>query len=122
MAERICWIFLALIHMPPAIALFAPSMLERLYGLDSNGSAFVLVHHRAALFLGVAVACVWAFFDPGARGLACLVVAISMVSFLVLYWNAGASTNLRSIAIADLVGLLPLGYVVWLNSLRMTPV
>ena len=119
MVERICWLLLALIHMPPAIALFVPSMLERLYGLDSDGGAFVLVHHRAALFLGVVVTCVWAFFDPNARGLACLIVAISMASFLLLYWNAGAPVNLRSIAIADLIGLFPLGYAVWQNSIRI---
>ena len=57
------------------------------------------------------VACVWAAFDPDARRLASVVVAISMLSFLLLYLQSSSPPALRRIAFVDLVGLIPLAYV-----------
>lgn len=46
--------------------------------------------------------------------LAVLVVGISMVSFLLLYWQAGSPAPLRKIAQVDLLGLPVLAGVAWL--------
>ncbi|WP_073977734.1 hypothetical protein [Erythrobacter donghaensis] len=54
---------------------------------------------------------------PGGEGvdrLAVLVVGLSMVSFLVLYWQAGSPPALRRIAHVDLAGLPVLAGVAWL--------
>jgi len=114
MLQPILWILLAGIHAMPALALFRPATLTSLYGITPDNSLFLLMQHRAALFLAVFVACVFAAFVPEGRRLAVLVVGISMVSFLVLYWQAGAPTQLKTIAIADLAGLPVLAGVAWL--------
>ena len=113
MTERTAWALLALIHLLPALALVRPSLIERLYGVAPGGDVFLLLHHRAALFAAVAASAAWAAFDPAARPLAALVVGISMVGFIAVYAFGGAPVGLRSIAIADLVGLPALLYVAW---------
>ena len=113
MLDRIAWLILALIHLAPALAFFRPAMLTRLYAVDAQSPTFLLLHHRAALFLVVLTLCVWAAFDPGARRVASVAAAISMISFLGLYWQAGSPPALRTIAIADLAGLPFLAIVVW---------
>lgn len=97
----------------PSLALFRPALLTGLYGIGPDNPLFILMHHRAALFVCVMAACVWATFDAQPRPLAALVTAISMISFLALYWMQGSPAALRQIAIVDLIGLVPLGYVVW---------
>jgi predicted signal transduction protein with EAL and GGDEF domain len=113
MIERASWVLLALVHLTPALALFAPSLLTRLYGVKTGDPLFLLMHHRAALFLAVVIACIWCAIDPTPRKLGVIVVAISMVSFLALYVTNGSPTALRQIAIADLIGLPALAYVAW---------
>lgn len=113
MIQPILWGVLALIHALPAIALVRPSMITSLYGVGADDRTFILLHHRAALFLAIFVICVWAVFDPGSRRLACVAVAISMISFLWLYLMNGSPPALRSIAIADAIGLPALAYVAW---------
>jgi hypothetical protein len=110
--ERLCWSALALLHVLPASALFRPASITSLYKLNPEGALFPLLHHRAALFVIVVVACLWALFDPGARRLASVVVAISMVSFLAVYWSASSPHALKSIAMADLAGLPFLAFVI----------
>lgn len=113
MLQLISWLVLAAIHALPAFALFRPSIIGRLYGVAGNNPLFLLLHHRAALFLVVFVLCVWAAFDPASRRVASVAVGISMVSFLTLYWSAGAPAALKSIAIADLAGIPFLMFVTW---------
>lgn len=113
MIERICWLILGLIHAVPALALFRPALISRLYGVDPGTDHFILLHHRAALFLVVVVVCVWAAFRPEVRQLASVAVGISMASFVVIWWLSGMPPALRSIAIADLIGLPVLLYVAW---------
>ena len=113
MIETIAWLVLAAIHLMPALAVFAPSLLTRIYGLDKGNPLFLLMRHRAALFLAIFVMCIWCSFDPRPRQMAGVVVAISMVSFLLLYWWQGSPTALRRIALVDLVGLPALAIVVW---------
>ena len=113
MIERIAWGLLGLIHVLPALALFRPALLTRLYGVAAGETAFTLLHHRAALFLVIVLICGWAIVDPAVRRLAVVAVAISMISFLLLYAMAGRPAALRSIAVADLIGLAPLAVVAW---------
>jgi hypothetical protein len=113
MIERLAWGLLALVHVTPALALFAPSLLTKLYGVQSGEPLFLLMHHRAALFLAVFVACIWCAFDPTPRKLGVIVVTISMLSFLALYFTNGSPTALRQIAIADLIGLPALAFAAW---------
>lgn len=113
MSQLICWLLVGLVHLVPALALFRPVLITRLYGVAPDSPVFLLMHHRAALFLAVLVACMWAAFDPGARKLATLVAAVSMLSFLALYVANGRPSSLGTIALVDLLGLVPLGWAGW---------
>ena len=113
MMQPIAWLLLAIVHATPALALVRPSLLTTLYQLTPDNPLFVLMHHRAALFAGIVLICLWCAVDAAPRRLGTCVVALSMISFLVLYWQAGQPRALRQIAIVDLVGLVPLAYVTW---------
>ena len=113
MISIICWAALGLIHLLPAIALVRPSMIGTLYGVEAGSTTFLLLHHRAALFLVVLVICIWAVFRPEVRPLASVGVGISMLSFLWLYVTAGQPPALRQIAVADLIGLPFLAIAAW---------
>jgi hypothetical protein len=110
----IAWLLLALLHLPPAAAAVSRGLVARLYGIAADGDAALLLQHRAFLFAAVASVCVTAAFVPGARGAAALVTAISMIGFLIVYAAAGFPQGaLRSIAIADAIGLPVLAFAVW---------
>lgn len=110
---RLAWFFLALIHALPAIALVRPSLLHTLYGAEPSSPVYTLLWHRAALFAVVLLICCWAAIRPEVRQLASFAVAISMVGFLAIYCVQGMPSTLRTIAIADLVGLPALAFVAW---------
>jgi hypothetical protein len=112
-AVQLAWAMLALVHVMPALALLRPTLITSLYGVAAGDPAFLLLHHRAALFMGVFLLCVWSIFDHGARPVASLVTAVSMISFLFIYWQAGGPPTLRPIAVADLFGMAPLALVAW---------
>ncbi|MGH1342307.1 MAG: hypothetical protein ACRBN8_12185 [Nannocystales bacterium] len=113
-AVRGSWFLLAALHAPPALALVRPAVLERLYGANPSGTTGVLLSHRGALFAALVLVSLFAAFDPAVRRLATLALAVSMVGFLLVALRAGALTGpLRSIAIADAVGLAPLALVSW---------
>ena len=113
MMQPIAWLLLAIVHATPALALVRPSLLTTLYQLTPDNPLFVLMHHRAALFAGIVLICLWCAVDAAPRRLGTCVVALSMISFLVLYWQAGQPRALRQIAIVDLIGLIPLAYAMW---------
>lgn len=109
---KIAWTLLALAHVIPAMSAIAPNMVEKLYGVAPNGDIGVLLVHRGALFLVVCVTALYAMFDPDSRRLASVILTISMVGFLIIYARAGMVPGaLRKIAIADLLGLVPLIWV-----------
>ncbi len=111
---KAAWAGLALLHAPPAAALFAPGLVRRLYGVDPSGEIGLLLTHRAALFAAVALAAAYAVVDPASRRLASLVVGMSMIAFLALYVTAGAPQgSLRVIALADAAGLPLLALCLW---------
>ena len=113
MIVKIAWFILAAIHALPALALFRPAMIGTLYHVESNDPLFLLLHHRAALFLVMFMLCIWAVFDPTTRRVASAGVAVSMISFLILYWSTGAPPALKSIAMTDLVCIPILFFVTW---------
>lgn len=105
----ICWLLLAALHVVPSAAFFSSSLTARLYAVDATGDAALLLRHRGAMFLSVVIACAWALLDSGSRRLASVVVAVSMVSFLILYLLAGRRHGaLDLIAGLDAIGLVPL--------------
>jgi hypothetical protein len=115
--ERIvtlCWLALAAIHVAPAAVLFRPDLTNVLYDVAPGGSTGLLIIHRGALFLAVVVLSAFAAFVPEARRAATLVVAISLVGFLVVYTVAGfPAGSLRTVALVDTAALVPLAIVVW---------
>ena len=118
--DRIAWLLLAAIHAMPALALFQPALLMRMYGAAPDDAVFLLLQHRAALFLVVVIICLWAVVDPGVRRLAVVAAAaaVSMVGFLTLYAGAGRPPALRTIALVDAAGLVPLIFVAAREYLR----
>ena len=109
----ICWGVLAAVHALPALALFRPALISQLYGVEAESSTFLLLHHRAALFLVISVICTWAVFRPETRQLATISASISMLSFLLLYGLSGSPSALRNVAIGDLVGVPFLAFAGW---------
>ncbi len=105
MLQPILWFILAAVHAMPALAFFRSAQMQALYRVGPDNPLFLLMHHRAALFLAVFAACVIAAFHPPSRPLACVVTAISMLAFLFLWWRAGFPPQLKTIAMVDLVGL-----------------
>lgn len=110
MLQLIAWLLLAAVHLLPALAFFRPAGLTALYRLNPDNPLFLLIHHRAGLFVAVFVACVIAAFHPASRQLASVIVAISMFSFLWLWWQAGSPAALTRIAQVDLLGLPVLAF------------
>ena len=106
------WALLALVHLSPAAAAFSPGLVSRLYGVAPEGDLGVLLAHRGVLVLAILAACLCAILDPSARRALSLVVAISVIGFLILYVRAGAPVGpLRAISIIDAIALVPLFFV-----------
>lgn len=114
---RVAWLLLAAVHVAPAVVLFRPALIERLYGIAPGNAAELLLVHRGALFLAVVVVALFAALDPGARRAASLVTAISLIGYFVVYWRAGFPVGpLRTVAVVDAVAIIPLsvvGFCAW---------
>ena len=113
MIARICWLLLALIHAVPAMALFRPGLIEQLYAVGPASGGHTLLVHRAAMFLVMAIICVWAAWRVEVRALATVAVGISMATFIMVWWQAGQPAPLTNIAIADALGLAILALAGW---------
>jgi hypothetical protein len=113
MIAKLCWAILLAIHTMPALALFRPALISKMYRVDAESPLFLLFQHRAALFFVICVICVWAIFRPETRPLATIAVGISMVSFVLIWLLAGAPSALKSIAVADIIGLPFLIFAGW---------
>lgn len=117
MLDAACFSFLALIQLLPAAAAIAPSQLARLYGIEATDRTLItLLQHRAVLLGTVGFAFLAAVFRP-AEAIAWHAVLLgtaSMVSFLAIALiNKQFGGALRKIAIADALGLVPLGWLYW---------
>jgi hypothetical protein len=114
MAIKIAWLLLALVHASPAAVLFRPSLLQTLYGVPADGATSLLLTHRGATFLAIVAAAVWAAFDPSARRLCTVILAVSVLGYLILYARAGMPGGpLRTVAAVDAFALAPLALVMW---------
>ena len=106
---NVAWATLILIHILPAMVLVRPSLISKLYGVSASGQIGILLVHRGALFLAVILVCAYALFEPSARRPASLVAATSIIGFLAIYGMSGLPQGpLRSIALADMIGLIAL--------------
>lgn len=112
MIDRVLWLILAAGHLLPVLPVVRPEMLMALYGIASEGDLGLLMRHRAVLFLAIVVVAVWAAFDPAVRGLAAMVLALSISGFLVIYVMGGMPMALRQIAIVDAVMVPVLAVIV----------
>lgn len=113
MLTTVSWLILAAIHALPALAFFRPASLTSLYGIKPDNPLFLLMQHRAALFLAIFILCLWSAFDPDARKAAAIATAISMLSFLALYVIAGRPEPIKTIAVVDMVGIPFLIFIAW---------
>ena len=112
-ATKAAWLALALLHVVPSLVAFVPALTLRLYDVEPNGDVGVLIVHRGALFAAIVVGAAYAAFVPDARRVTSLVVAISLIGFLLIYaWAGMPSGSLRTIAFADLIGFVPLALVI----------
>jgi hypothetical protein len=111
--QTLAWAVIAVIHLVPSLAFFRPALLTRLYGVEPKSQVFLLLHHRAALFLGILTLSLWAVVDAQVRRAASVSAGLSMVSFLILFVQAASPKALKRIAIADAVGLPFLAFVTW---------
>lgn len=117
---KAAWLLLVAVHATPAVAAFRPSLVSRLYGFPATGDLGVLLVHRGWLFLAVVAVAALAAFEPHARRAATLVLAISVLGFLITYGSAGCPRGpLRKIALADALAVPALalaGYDAWLGG------
>lgn len=114
LAVKLAWLAVGLIHLSPAAVFFAPSLIERVYGITAGGPSDLLLVHRGALFAGVVVTAALAIFDAGARRSASLFAAMSVIGYLIAYWRAGAPSGaLQTVARVDLFALAPLAVVIY---------
>lgn len=114
LVTRLSWLLVAALHAAPALVALRPQLVRTLYDIDPAGDLGTLIVHRGFLFLAVFVVAGLAAFDPQARRAAGIVCAISMIGFLIVYFQAGLPEGaLRKIAVADLIGLAPLSVVLW---------
>ena len=116
------WLILALIHLTPALVLFSPDLVEKLYGISASDEVGLLILHRGGLFLAVLVSLLLACFFTDMRRLASLITAISVISFLYVYGRAGfPESPIRKIAVIDGFALLPLFWVIWQSWIVQKP-
>lgn len=99
---------LAVIHALPAMAVLAPARLSLLYGFEAGDSVLTtLLQHRALLFGILSAALIYAIFAPSVRAPVLIGATVSMGGFLLIAMARGETSGvLRSIVIADIVGLL----------------
>lgn len=117
MIVQLCFGFLALIHLLPAVAALAPKQISKLYGVNADDRTLItLLQHRAVLLGAVGAAFAAGAMMPHSQAalFAVLLGGASMVTFLVIAaLQRQLSGPLRRIVIVDLAGLVPLGFLLW---------
>ncbi len=96
------------IHGVPALSVFAPQKMAKLYGISADDNVLMtLLQHRAVFFVLVAAACIYAAHVSTARWHVLIGTTISMVSFLIIAIARGQlSGPLAKIAYVDGIGLV----------------
>ncbi|MFN0185369.1 MAG: phosphopantetheine adenylyltransferase, partial [Aquabacterium sp.] len=115
-------LLVALIHAPPVIGVLGGGRLARLYGIDVQDPAVVLLlRHRAVLFGLLAAGLSFAAFQPQLHGLALVAGLVSVASFLWLAPPARSlSQGLAGVVRADWLALALLVLGVAAHLLRST--
>ena len=96
------------IHGVPALSVFAPSKMAKLYGISADDQILMtLLQHRAVLFALVVAACIYAAHVASARWPVLIGTVISMVAFILIAIPRGQlSGPLAKIAYIDGLGLI----------------
>lgn len=96
------------VHGVPAMSVFAPSRMAKLYGISADDQILMtLLQHRAVLFVLVAAACLYAAHVNSARWPVLIGTVISMAGFVLIAFLRGQlSGPLAKIAYVDGLGLI----------------
>lgn len=96
------------IHGVPALTLFAPAKMTKLYGISADNQVLMtLLQHRALLFALIAAACIYAAHVASARWPVLIGTVISMAGFILIAIPRGQlSGPLAKIAYVDGLGLI----------------
>ncbi len=115
MWTALCFAIVGIIHLLPIAPVFAPDTLTRLYGVaPDDATQLLLLRHRALLLALVGALCLWAVWVPAIRPAALVAAGLNIAGFLALYALYGGPPGpLRTIALADVVAMLPLAVAAW---------
>ena len=96
------------VHGVPALSVFAPSRMAKLYGISADDQVLMtLLQHRAVLFALVAAACIYAAHVVSARWPVLIGTVLSMTAFILIAVPRGQlSGPLAKIAYVDGLGLV----------------
>ncbi|MEP3890191.1 MAG: hypothetical protein ABJN69_06965 [Hellea sp.] len=97
-----------IVHGVPAMSVFAPSRMAKLYGISADDQVLMtLLQHRAVLFALVAAACIYAAHVVSARWPVLIGTVISMAAFILIAVPRGQlSGSLAKITYVDGLGLV----------------
>lgn len=96
-------LLVGMVHLVPAMVVFAPGRLPTAYGVAVDGPDLeLLLRHRAVLLGLVGAACVAAAFSPPLRGAVVVGALLSVTSFAVLaITTVGTGTETGRVARVD---------------------
>ena len=104
----ITFLLAGLIQFIPIAGVLGVDQLNRLYGVSlTDPNLIVAMRHRAVLFGCLGGLILLAAFVPGLRSVAIVLGFISMISFLIIYFQVtGTNELMRKVAIADVVAII----------------
>lgn len=113
----VCLFVVGVVHLLPLAGVVGAPRLSALYGITvAEPNLELLLRHRAVLFGVLGGLCIAAAFRPALQGVALVVAASSVVSFLVLARIVGGyNAQVGRVVAADWVALaaLALGAVAY---------
>lgn len=100
---RLILLITGLVHLLPFSFLFFTEQLQKNYGVDmSDANLQLLLRHRAIFFGMIGIGLIFSAIKKSFYGLASTIGLISMVSFIVLFYEIGGINHqLRSVMIID---------------------
>ena len=106
----VCLLVIGVIHLLPLAGVVGASRLSALYGIPvTEPNLELLLRHRAVLFGVIGGLCIAAAFRPALQGVALVVAATSVVSFLLLARAVGGyNAQVGRVVTADWVALAAL--------------
>lgn len=101
-------LLVAAIHLLPLAGLAGAEKLSALYGVRiDEPNLTVLMRHRAVLFGLLGMLLAWSAFQPALQPLTLLAGFASVVSFLLLAWDAPTyNAQLGRVVMADIIALV----------------